>query len=106
VLRFTLTAGAHAPKLSAVTIVLPKGLRLGHAKVSLRGARLKSVRLAHGRIVITVRRPSARFTVTVGGLKVTPALTRHKTKRLAVAIITRDARGLRSLLSAVFAIRA
>jgi hypothetical protein len=116
VLRFTAAAGKNAPKLRAVTIVVPKGLGLARARrhhkgtsVSVTGAKVKSVRFSHGRIIITLRRPAAHFTVTVRGLSVTRTFARavnhHRVKRRAIALITIDARGNRTLLAAVFAVR-
>ena len=49
------------------------------------------------------------MTITVRGLTVTPKLARsvarHKVKRLAIAIVTTDAKGVRTLLAPVFAVR-
>jgi hypothetical protein len=114
--RFTLTSGKNAPKLTAVTIVVPRGLGLVRGRkhhpgttVSITGARIKSVAFSHGRIIITLRRASGRFTVTVHRLSVTPKLARavahRKTKRLTLALVTRDAKGGRTLLAPVFAVR-
>ena len=99
-----------------MTVVVPHGLRIVRGRphhpgtrVSVAGARVKSVVFSHGRIVITLRQSARRLTVTVRGLSVTPALARavahHKLKRLTVAIIPRDHSGARTLLSAVFAVR-
>ena len=61
-LRFTLTSGKNAPKLTAVTLVVPRGLGVVRGRkhhpgttVSVTGAKIKSVVFSHGRIIITLR---------------------------------------------------
>jgi RNase P protein component len=99
-----------------VTVVVPRGLAIVHGRrhhpgttVAIAGAKLKSVTFSHGRIVITLRRPAQRMTITIRGLAVTRTLARavrrHKVKRLTIAIIPRDSAGARTLLGAVFAVR-
>jgi uncharacterized membrane protein YgcG len=116
VLRFTAVAGKNAPKLKSLTIVVPSGLGLKHGRrhhpgttVSVTGAKVKSVAFSHGRIIITLRQAATRLTVTVRGLTVTRKLARsvarRHLKRLAVAIVTKDAKGTRTLLAPVFAVR-
>jgi uncharacterized membrane protein YgcG len=116
VLRFTAVAGKNAPKLKSLTIVVPSGLGLKHGRrhhpgtrVSVAGAKLKSVVFSHGRMIITLRQAAARVTVTVRGLTVTAKLARsvahHRVRRLAIAIVTKDAKGTRTLLAPVFAVR-
>jgi hypothetical protein len=85
-LRFSLTA-SRASKLKSFTVTLPKGLSFVTGKVhqrlevkglSLKGADLKSERLRHGVLTITLRHGVRRVTVTVGssGLMESKALRR------------------------------
>jgi hypothetical protein len=67
-LRFRITEGRHAPKLTAATIELPAGLSfVGHPPkgVTLTGATLKSLRLSHGHLTITLRHPVRSLTITI-----------------------------------------
>ncbi len=63
-LRFTLAAGRGAPALHALTISVPAGLRYA-SKVSLSGRPRFSLRLAHGRLALTLSNPSRRITATI-----------------------------------------
>ncbi len=72
VLKFILSAGHSAPKLSSFTVKLPHGLtfvrrrvhgRLTVTGVSLTGAKAKSIALQHGRLVVRLRRAVASLTV-------------------------------------------
>jgi hypothetical protein len=85
-LRFSLTASRKS-KLRSFTVTLPKGLSFVTGKVhkrlevkglSLSGAKLKSERLRHGVLTITLRKAVRRVTVTVkaSGLKESGALRR------------------------------
>jgi subtilase family serine protease len=63
-LRFTIAAGRGAPALHALTISLPAGLRYA-SKVSLSGRPRVSVRLAHGRLLLTLSNPRRRIAATI-----------------------------------------
>ncbi len=72
---FTLSVAPRAPKLAAMTVELPAGInfvrhRVRHmlrlTGVRLIGARIKSLWLSHGHLVITLRRPVSRLTVKLG----------------------------------------
>ena len=71
-LKFILSAGHGAPKLSSFTVKLPHGLtfvrrrvhgRLTVTGVTLTGAKAKSIALQHGRLVVRLRRAVASLTV-------------------------------------------
>jgi subtilase family serine protease len=63
-LRFTVTAGRGAPALRSLTVSAPAGLRLS-AKVSVHGRPHFSTKLAHGRLELTLAKPSRRLTATI-----------------------------------------
>jgi hypothetical protein len=94
-LRFRIAEGRHAPKLTAVTIELPAGLSfVGHPQtgITLTGTTLESLRLAHGRLTITLHHPARSLTITIdsSALTETAALkAKAKTLRhLHLTIIT------------------
>ncbi|HUE28744.1 MAG TPA: hypothetical protein VMP89_18360 [Solirubrobacteraceae bacterium] len=73
-LRFRITQSRHAAKLSGVTIELPVGLRfVAHPRAGIRltGATLKSLRLSHGHLTITLRHPVRSLTITIGSAALT-----------------------------------
>ncbi len=113
-LSFKLSAGANAPKLSSFTVQLPSGLsfhaqrahrRLTFRGLAVKGARVKSIALRHGRLVITLSRPVGGITVTIR----TPTLTesrglrtkarRHRAPRLMLTLVLRDAAGTHTNLT-------
>jgi hypothetical protein len=72
---FTLSAAQHAPTLATLSVELPAGIsfvrhrvhhRLRLTGVRLIGARVKSLSLSHGHLVIALRRPVSRLTVRLG----------------------------------------
>ena len=73
--------------------------RLRVVGVTLKGVKLKSVSLAHGRLLIKLAKPARAVTVTVGrkALRESRALrtkAQHsKVKALALTVVTRDAKG-------------
>lgn len=105
---FRVSAASGAPKLSTLTVRTVPGLtfvrqrvhkRLRVVGVTLRGVKLKSVSLAHGRLLIKLAKPARAVTVTVGrkALRESRALrtkAQHsKVKALALTAVTRDAKG-------------
>lgn len=89
-IRFTLTAGAHSPRLESVSVNLPGGLRFdarrltGHVLVGGRRPH-GSTRVRHGALTITLRRAARRIIVRIGGpaLSASPSLTRAARRRQA-----------------------
>ncbi len=96
-LRFTLHQGSHAPQLRAFTIALSGGLSF---KGSVKGVRVAGrVRLAHGRLMVTLKRSAARVTVTAGS----PPLRAPKGKhRFTVRIVVTDTAGRKTTLTLTF----
>jgi hypothetical protein len=107
-LSFTLLAGTRAPGLSSFTIKLPRGLsfaatrrhgRLRVSGVSVSGARVKSLALSRGRLVVTLQRAVRRLSIKLGprALKETRALRRAaqagRIRRLTVGLVVHDAAG-------------
>jgi hypothetical protein len=106
-LTFTVSVAKHASKISRLTVGLPGGLsfvrhrvnkKLRVTGVSLRGAKIKSLALSHGRLVITLRKPSAAVTVTLGSLSLKESAglrtkaRRNRVKSLKLTVIVRNAR--------------
>ncbi len=88
-LRLSAVAGTNAKALRSVTVALPARLRFvvkrGHRLhlrklVAAGGAGIASVKLAHRRLVIRLRHPVRRLTVSIRGLSVPAA--GHTTRRL------------------------
>jgi hypothetical protein len=109
VLSFKLTAGKHA-KLKSFTVKLPRGLsfvrhrvhgRLKLLGVALRGARLKSLSLKHGVLLVTLRAPVSTLSVKIGSraLKESPALRRaakhHNLERMQLTVVLTNTAGKR-----------
>jgi uncharacterized membrane protein YgcG len=107
-LSFTLLAGTRAPGLSSFTIKLPRGLsfaatrrhgRLRVSGVSVSGARVKSLALSRGRLVVTLQRAVRRLSIKLGprALRETRALRRAakagRIRRLTVGLVVHDAAG-------------
>jgi hypothetical protein len=74
-LSFRVSTAKKRPKIRRVTVKLPKGLsfrghKVHHAQlvrdVAVKGAKLRSAALSHGRLVLTLRRATRRATVTLG----------------------------------------
>ncbi|MGH2913516.1 MAG: hypothetical protein ACRDMX_00850 [Solirubrobacteraceae bacterium] len=115
-LSFRIKAKRHRPALRRLTVALPRGLRfVGHRQgrhirvrgLSLRGARLRSAAISHGRLVIVLRRPVRALTVKIGSralresASLSRAAARGHVKRLTLTVTTVDARGHRSRIRAV-----
>ncbi|HEX3830413.1 MAG TPA: hypothetical protein VHW04_00510, partial [Solirubrobacteraceae bacterium] len=106
-LTFKVSVAKRASKISRITVGLPGGLsfvrhrvhkKLRVTGVSLRGANKKSLALSHGRLVITLRKPSAAVTVTLGSLSLKESTglrtkaRRNRVKSLKLTVIVRNAR--------------
>ena len=101
-LHFTLSVRRGAPKLSAFTVELPRGLsfaghRSGH-RVTVRGARVRSLSLSHGHLTVTLRSAVSRLTVTLGTAALTEsaALRKAAVGSLKLTVITTNARRRRT----------
>jgi hypothetical protein len=107
-LSFTLLAGRGAPGISSFTIKLPSGLsfravrrqgRLHVAGVSIAGARVKSLALSRGRLIVTLRRAVRKLSIKLGprALKETSALKRAaaagRLHLLTLSVVAKDAAG-------------
>lgn len=83
VLRVKVSSAAGAPKVTAVTAAVPSGMRFVAAglarRVSATGAKVKSVAVRRGQLVVTLRRPSGKATITVrrGALRISAATRRR-----------------------------
>ena len=110
-LSFRVRVAKRAAKLKALTVELPHGLSvISHragTKLTIHGVRVKggavrSLALAHGHLVIALKRAVSAVTVTLSGaaLKESPALRtqarRHKLKHLALSVIAENAKGGRT----------
>jgi hypothetical protein len=106
-LTFKVSVARRASKISRLTVGLPGGLsftrhRVGKTLeltgVSVRGAMVKSLGLSHGRLMITLRRPSAGVTVVLGSLSLKESARlraraqRNQVKRLKLTVAVRNAR--------------
>jgi hypothetical protein len=96
-LSFKLIAGRRGPKLSSLTVSLPGGLsfmrhrvhgRLVLRGVSVRDAKVKTMRLKHGQLTITLARPAATVLVkaTARALHESAGL-RHKARRRRIRFL-------------------
>jgi hypothetical protein len=106
-LSFRVSAARRGAKLAAVTVELPAGLRfVGRggrvAGVVVSGARVRSLSISHGRLVIVVRRAVSMMGVTVKSVAlVESAAVRAraragKLKSLPLAIVVTDAKARRT----------
>ena len=103
-MRFTLTAGKYAAKLSSFTVKAPSGLSFvthvvkHHATVTgvtVSGGKVKSLTLSHGQLVVVLRSATAGVTVKIGLALTESASLRskvksHKVKTLKLTVVTRD----------------
>jgi hypothetical protein len=106
-LSFKLTAGKNA-KLKSFTVKLPRGLSFvrhrvhGHLKllgVALKGAKIKSLSLKHGALLVTLRSPVNTLSAKIGSraLKESAALKsaakHHRLKRLQLTVLLANTAG-------------
>jgi hypothetical protein len=110
---FTVSEGKRLAKVSALTVELPSGLsfaghrvgkRLKVTGVSLKGAKIKSLTLSHGHLVITVRKAVRTVTVQIKApaLKESPVLKAKvkakKLKSLRLTVIAKNTKGTRTAI--------
>jgi hypothetical protein len=113
-IRFKLHSGRHAAKLRSFAIELRRGLRFVRHRlhkrlkltgVSIKGAKVRSLVLKGGRLVVTLRRPVNVVVVKIGpkALKESTALKRdtrrHHLKRLKLTVVITDAAGHRTTVT-------
>jgi hypothetical protein len=104
-LAFTVSSANKSAKLKRLTVKLPHGLRFVRHKVHrklkvtgvhLKGAKAHSLKLSHGKLVITLRKPARKVTVKLGArsLKESSAMraqARKKAlKRLTLKVAVRN----------------
>lgn len=110
---FRVGAAAGAPKLSTLTVGTVPGLTLVRRRehthlsvvgVTLKGATLKSVSLAHGRLLIKLVKPARAVTVTIGrkalreSRRLRTRAEHSKVEKLALTVVTRDTKGKRTMI--------
>lgn len=113
-LGFKLTTAKGQPKLTALTVALPKGLsftrhrvhkKLTVTGITVKGAKVKTLSLSGGRLHITLRKAVAGLTVTIGStaLKESGALrsrAQHgKVKSLKLTVTTLNTKHKKSTVS-------
>jgi hypothetical protein len=109
-LSFKLTAGKDA-KLKSFTVKLPRGLsfvrhrvhgRMRLLGVALKGAKVKSLSLKHGALLVTLRAPVNTLSAKIGSraLKESSALKsaakHHRLKRLQLTVVLANTAGKRT----------
>jgi hypothetical protein len=110
-LSFRVSVARGAAGLRALTVSLPAGMSFlahGHrpAAVTVRGAKVKSLSLSHGRLVITLAKAASTITVTIGrgGLGESGSLrakaVNHRVRALGLALVAQNARGQRTTIRA------
>jgi hypothetical protein len=114
-LGFTLSEGTRLAKMNALTVELPSGLsfarhrvgkRLTVTGISLKGAKIKSLTLSHGHLVITLRKAVRTVTVQIKALAVKESAglkakaKAKKLKSLRLTVITRNTKGTRTTIRA------
>ena len=117
-LSFRISVRKKAPKLTALTVKLPRGLsfvrhrvgkRLKVTGVTVNGAKVKSLAIAHGRLVIKLRKPARALRVKLTSvLKESPALIAKaragKVGRLRLAVIALNTKHKRHTVTKVIKI--
>ncbi|MGH3744158.1 MAG: hypothetical protein ACRDTP_04790, partial [Mycobacteriales bacterium] len=99
-LRFRVHVGRHAAKLRSLTVRLPRGLRfVSRHGIRVTGARVRRLRVSHGHLVVTLRRParSVRLRIASSALRESHSLRSRsrRLKRLTVTVVARNTRGRR-----------
>jgi hypothetical protein len=113
-LSFRLVAGRNASKLSAFTIKLPSGLsfvrrrvhkRMTVTGVSVKDAKIKSLALRGGMLIVTLRRPVSSVIVKLraAALRESRGLElrakRHRLKSLKLTVLTKNVAGKSTTLT-------
>ena len=111
-IAFRVHVARRDPKLRAVTVVLPAGLSFASGGIgkpgviTITGAGIGRLRLSHGRLVITLRKPASSIVVRInnGLLRESPSLERlakHRhVPRLALTVKTENTKGRRATIRA------
>jgi hypothetical protein len=110
-LSFKVSTTRGAPKLRALTVTLPAGLSFiahGHrpVDVKVRGAKVKSLSLSHGRLVMSLAKPVSALTVSIarGGLHEGRSLrtnvAKHRLRMLRLTIAAQNAKAQRTTIRA------
>jgi uncharacterized membrane protein YgcG len=110
-LRLAVLAGGHASKIAGLVLTLPAGVHFrtgrahkGHPVSSIRliRARLKGVKVVHGRLVISLRSPARAFTVRLWHLiesaGLVHAVRHHHLRAMTLRLTVLDAAGKRTQL--------
>jgi hypothetical protein len=112
-LSFTISEGKRLAKLNALTVELPSGLsfarhrvgkRLRVTGISLKGAKVRSITLSHGHLVITLRKPVRTATVQIKSLALKESAVlkarakAKKLKSLRLIVIARNTKGKRATI--------
>jgi hypothetical protein len=130
-LKFTITHGSGAANLASVVLGLPGGLKFSRSAIArhktctkatkgkkakcstttlisglgISGAKARSVAIKGGRLVIVLKKPAAKLTVTVAGPLVSEGkslrskVKRHRTKSLTFSLKVTDANHTATTLS-------
>jgi len=110
-LGFRVSVARGAPKLRALTVRLPAGLSFiahGHrpAHVTVRGAKVKSLSLSHGRLVMRLAKGVSSLTVSIGrgGLRESRSLrtkvSKHRVRTLGLTVLAQNTRAKRTTIRA------
>ncbi|HEY1566701.1 MAG TPA: hypothetical protein VGF68_06765 [Solirubrobacteraceae bacterium] len=110
-LSFKVSVTRGAAKLRALTVTLPAGVSFiahGHrpTHVTVRGAKVKSLSLSHGRLVISLARAVSALTVSIGrgGLGETRSLrtkvSKHRVRTLGLTIAAQNTKAQRTIVRA------
>lgn len=110
-LSFKVSVTRGAAKLRALTVTLPAGVSFiahGHrpTHVTVRGAKVKSLSLSHGRLVISLARAVSALTVSIGrgGLGETRSLrtkvSKHRVRTLGLTIAAQNTKAQRTTVRA------
>jgi hypothetical protein len=111
-LSFRVGVTRGAAKLQGLTVKLPAGLtfiaqRHRPVHISVRGAKLKSLSLAHGALLIRLTKAASSFAFTIGrgGLKESRSLRAkarsHKLRALGLTVVAQHAHGQRTTIRAL-----
>ena len=110
-LSFKVNVTPGAAKLRALTVTLPAGLSfIAHrhrpADVKVRGAKVKSLSLSHGRLVISLAKPVSALTVSIGrgGLGESRSLrtkvSKHRVRTLGLTVAALNTSAKRTTIRA------